>query len=44
MGNQVMNEADQRALTEAFKKVEAEEMGEGTHERCHQLARQLAEV
>jgi len=29
-------------LEAAFERVEAEEMGEGTHERYHELAHRLA--
>jgi hemerythrin-like domain-containing protein len=41
MADQVLTEDDQRELAEAFDRVEAEELGEGTHERYHQLAHQL---
>ncbi len=34
---------DQQALTEAFDKVEAAEMGEGVHEKYHRLAHELAD-
>ena len=34
---------DQRELLEAFEKVEAEEIGEGVHEKYHQLAHELAQ-
>ncbi len=34
---------EQAALEEAFAKVEAEEIGEGVHERYHQLAHEIAE-
>lgn len=34
---------DQQLLSEAFEKVEGEEMGPGVHERYHQLAHELAE-
>lgn len=37
----VLTEADLEELTEAFDRIEAEEMGEGTHERYHELAHQL---
>ncbi len=43
MADQMLTEADQAALGEAFERVEAEEMGAGTHERFHQLAHELAE-
>lgn len=39
----VLTPADQQELTMAFERVEAEEMGEGTHERYHELAHRLAE-
>jgi len=32
-----------RQLSVAFEKVEAEEIGEGVHEKYHQLAHELAE-
>lgn len=34
---------DQRALEEAFERVEREEIGEGVHEKYHELAHRLAE-
>ena len=43
MADNVLSPADQRELAAGFAKVEAEEMGEGTHERFHQLAHELAE-
>jgi hemerythrin-like domain-containing protein len=42
MADRLFSPEDQRALTEAFEKVEAEEIGEGVHERYHQLAHDLA--
>jgi hemerythrin-like domain-containing protein len=42
MANQILTDADQTDLIAAFDRVEAEEMGEGTHERYHQLAHQWA--
>lgn len=42
MADRLFTPEDQRALTEAFEKVEAEEIGEGVHERYHQLAHDLA--
>jgi hemerythrin-like domain-containing protein len=42
MADQILTAADQTELTEAFERVEAEEMGEGTHERYHQLAHEWA--
>jgi hemerythrin-like domain-containing protein len=43
MADRLFTPEDQRALTEAFEKVEAEEIGEGVHEKYHQLAHDLAE-
>ncbi len=43
MADQVLTAEDQTRLEEAFERVEAEEMGEGTHERYHELAHELAE-
>jgi hemerythrin-like domain-containing protein len=43
MADRVLTDADRESLAEAFDRVEAEEMGEGTHERYHQLAHELAE-
>ncbi len=43
MADQVLTEQDQRELAEIFERIEAEEMGEGVHERYHQLAHALAE-
>ena len=42
MADQLLTAADQADLSAAFERVEAEEMGEGTHERYHQLAHQWA--
>ncbi|MBM3148945.1 MAG: hemerythrin [Chloroflexi bacterium] len=42
MADRLFTPEDQQALTEAFEKVEAEEIGEGVHERYHQLAHDLA--
>jgi len=42
MADQLLPAGDQRALERAFEKVEAEEMGEGVHEKYHQLAHDLA--
>lgn len=44
MGDRALTEDDQRSLAEAFAKVEAEDLGEGVHEKYHQLARELAEL
>lgn len=43
LANRVLRAEDQERLLQAFEKVEAEEMGEGTHERYHNLAHELAE-
>jgi hemerythrin-like domain-containing protein len=43
MADRLFTPEDQRALTEGFEKVEAEEIGEGVHEKYHQLAHDLAE-
>jgi hemerythrin-like domain-containing protein len=43
MADSVFTSEDQRGLEEAFKKVESEEMGEGVHEKYHQLAHRLAQ-
>ncbi len=42
MADRVLSAEDQAELVAAFDRVEAEEMGEGTHERYHELAHQLA--
>jgi hemerythrin-like domain-containing protein len=42
MADQLFTPKDQEELIEAFEKVEAEEMGEGVHEKYHQLAHDLA--
>jgi len=42
MADRLFTPEDQRALTKAFEKVEAEEIGEGVHEKYHQLAHDLA--
>jgi hemerythrin-like domain-containing protein len=42
MADRLFTSEDQQVLTEAFEKVEAEEMGEGVHEKYHQLAHDLA--
>lgn len=44
MADQLFTPEDQRALVEAFEKHEAEEIGEGVHEKFHQLAHELATV
>lgn len=43
MADQLFTPEDQRALTEAFEKIEAEEIGEGVHDKYHRLAHELAE-
>ena len=43
MADKVFTEKDQQSLAEAFDKVEAEEMGEGVHEKYHKLAHDLSE-
>jgi hemerythrin-like domain-containing protein len=42
LADKLLTPEDQKALEEAFEKVEAEEMGAGTHELYHQLAHDLA--
>ncbi len=44
MADRLFTEEDQKALSEAFEKVEAEEIGKGVHERYHQLAHDLAKI
>jgi hemerythrin-like domain-containing protein len=43
MGDKIFTEEDQKSLSEAFDKVEKEEMGEGIHEKYHKLAHDLSE-
>lgn len=43
MADQAFTEKDQETLLAKFHKVEAEEMGEGTHERYLQIANALAD-
>ena len=43
LADRVFTSEDQRGLEDAFKKVESEEMGEGVHEKYHQLAHRLAQ-
>ncbi len=43
MADKLFTPEDQLLLVQSFEKHEAEEMGEGTHERYHQLAHELAE-
>ena len=40
--DRLLTPEDQEALNEAFEKIETEEIGEGTHEKYHQLAHDLA--
>ena len=42
MADSAFSPEDQRALAEAFEKVEREEMGEGAHEKYHALAHRLS--
>jgi len=42
MGDRLFSQEDQQSLSEAFEKIEKEEMGEGVHEKYHQLAHELA--
>jgi len=42
MAEQALSDEDRAALIEAFERVEREELGEGTHERYHLLAHELA--
>lgn len=43
VADRILTAKDQRDLTKAFEKVEAEEIGEGVHEKYHQFAHELAE-
>ncbi|MBI4556576.1 MAG: hemerythrin domain-containing protein [Candidatus Hydrogenedentes bacterium] len=43
MADGLLSEADQLALLNTFEHVERDEMGEGTHEKFHAIADQLAE-
>ena len=42
MADKLFTPQDQEEMSEAFDRVEAEEIGEGVHERYHELAHQLA--
>jgi hemerythrin-like domain-containing protein len=42
MADEVFTQEDQAELEAAFERVEAEELGEGVHEKYHQLAHELA--
>ena len=41
MADRLLSPADQEALTDAFDRVEAEEIGEGVHEKYHQWVHEL---
>ena len=41
MADRLLSRADQESLISAFEKVEAEEMGEGVHEKYHQWVHKL---
>jgi len=41
--NHRLTDADQQQLLAAFEKVESEEIGQGTHEKYHTLANELAD-
>jgi hemerythrin-like domain-containing protein len=41
MADQMLSTEDQTELADAFERVEAEEIGEGVHEKYHQLAHRL---
>jgi hemerythrin-like domain-containing protein len=43
MADQILTAEDQRELEAAFDRVEAEEIGQGVHDRYHALAHELAE-
>ena len=43
MADKVFTPEDQQALVASFEKHEAEEIGEGVHEKYHQLAHELAQ-
>jgi hemerythrin-like domain-containing protein len=42
MAEKVLTPKDQADIMAAFEKVEAEEMGEGTHEKYHKIAQELS--
>ncbi len=44
MADRVFSPADQRDVESAFDKIEAEEIGEGVHEKYHEMAHQLAQT
>jgi len=43
MADKILSPADQETLAATFERVEAEEIGEGVHERYHELAHKLAQ-
>ena len=43
MADKIFTPEDQQALVASFEKHEAEEIGEGVHEKYHQLAHELAQ-
>ena len=43
LADKVLPAEDQKALVEAFEKIEAEELGEGVHEKYHHMAHVLAD-
>lgn len=44
MADKVFTPEDQQTLVASFEKHEAEEIGEGVHEKYHQLAHELAQA
>jgi hemerythrin-like domain-containing protein len=43
LAEELLTDQDMKELEEAFEKIELEEMGEGEHEKYHQLAHELQE-
>ena len=43
MGDKFLSAADQQSLTESFERIEAQEIGEGVHEKYHDLAHELTD-
>lgn len=43
MADQILTPQDQEELIKTFERIEAEDMGEGVHEKYHQLAHELSE-
>jgi hemerythrin-like domain-containing protein len=41
MADRILDDADQDRLEKEFEKVEAEEMGEGVHEKYHRMAHEI---